>query len=250
VHAVEVLGLQRVSVIDIDLHHGNGSEVREEGREGGRGEEREGGREGGKEGRLPLPASHHHHRHEQYSTEIYEQILTLPPPSTLSLPLSLFSQEILMGSTPVDGVHSNNRFQYISIHADDEFPYSGAATGDRDFPHLVNLPLPRTFDSIDHHDRWAKVEEAIEAFRPELILISAGYDAHAMDPIRLHMAKDGGTGGLTARDFHALVSTIKAKADKHCMGRLVAVMEGGYGTTSCCGGGGRGGSGRAKGKGK
>ena len=146
-----------------------------------------------------------------------------------------------MGSTPVDGVHSN-RFQYISIHAEDVFPYTGAATGDRDFPHLVNLPLPRTCDSIDHQNMWAKVGKAIEKFRPELILISAGYDAHANDPIRRHMAGDRGTGGLTAQDFHALVSTIKAQADKHCMGRLVAVMEGGYGTASCCGKG-EGGSG-------
>lgn len=158
-----------------------------------------------------------------------------------------------MGSMPVDGAHSSNRFQYISIHAEGEdvFPYTGAATGHKDFAHLVNLPLPRTFDSIDYGVTWGKVTEAIEAFQPELILTSAGFDAHANDPIRRHMAGNSGTGGLSAHDYYRLVSAIKAKADKHCMGRLVAVMEGGYGTTSCCGGGQEGGGrGGAKGNGK
>lgn len=168
--------------------------------------------------------------------------LSLPlPPPTLSLPSGDSN-----GQHAVDGVRSSNRFQYISIHAEGEdvFPYTGAATGDNDFPHLVNLPLSKTFDSVEHLDKWisptSKVQEAIDAFRPELIIISAGFDAHRNDPIRRHMVGDGDTrGGLTAQDFHALVKMIKTKADKHCMGRLVAVMERGY----CCGGGHEGGGG-------
>ena len=61
---------------------------------------------------------------------------------------------------------------------------------------------------------------AIEAFEPELILASAGFDAHAADPLGELM--------LTEDDFAWTADLIVALADSHAGGRMVSVLEGGY----------------------
>ena len=61
---------------------------------------------------------------------------------------------------------------------------------------------------------------AADNFKPDFILISAGFDAHEMDPL--------GGMSLTTEDFSHLADTTKRLAEKHCGGRLVAMLEGGY----------------------
>ena len=67
---------------------------------------------------------------------------------------------------------------------------------------------------------YRTVAGLLRQFRPELILLSAGFDAHMDDPL-------GGTG-LTAPQFGRLTALVAAVADECCEGRLVAVTEGGY----------------------
>lgn len=66
----------------------------------------------------------------------------------------------------------------------------------------------------------AAVEEAADKIRPELILLSAGFDAHAADPI--------GSLGLETEDFTAMTRFIKQVAQTHSGGKLVSCLEGGY----------------------
>jgi acetoin utilization deacetylase AcuC-like enzyme len=81
-----------------------------------------------------------------------------------------------------------------------------------------------------------KIDEAVDAFVPELILLSAGFDAHINDPLGSKAFVGGGKyslapiGRLSSDDFFDVVSRVVNLANRHCMGRLVAVMEGGY----CC----------------
>ena len=70
-----------------------------------------------------------------------------------------------------------------------------------------------------------KVTPAVDAFNPELILISAGFDAHINDPLNM--------GGLTAEDFGTLTEVICKLAYKCCSGRVLSVLEGGYGVPCC-----------------
>jgi acetoin utilization deacetylase AcuC-like enzyme len=56
--------------------------------------------------------------------------------------------------------------------------------------------------------------------QPELVLISAGFDAHKLDPV-------GGLG-LESADFQALTREVVALADRYAGGRIVSVLEGGY----------------------
>jgi acetoin utilization deacetylase AcuC-like enzyme len=70
-----------------------------------------------------------------------------------------------------------------------------------------------------------KVTPAVEAFNPEIVIISAGFDAHKNDPLNM--------GGLTAEDFGTLTEVICKLAYKCCSGRVLSVMEGGYGVPCC-----------------
>ena len=70
-----------------------------------------------------------------------------------------------------------------------------------------------------------KVTPAVDEFNPEIIIISAGFDAHKNDPL--------GLGGLNAEDFGTLTEVICKLAYKCCSGRVISIMEGGYGVPCC-----------------
>jgi acetoin utilization deacetylase AcuC-like enzyme len=122
---------------------------------------------------------------------------------------------------------------FVSSHQSPFYPGTGAAAETGEGPgagFTVNLPMEvgSTDADFDLVYRDA-VLPAIAAFRPELILVSAGFDAHESDPLGgMRMTADG-YGVLTARLIRA--------ADEWCDGRIVFVTEGGYDTTAlaaCC----------------
>lgn len=88
-------------------------------------------------------------------------------------------------------------------------------------PNIVNTPLPAgtasaAFRRAVERD-WLP---ALERFAPELILVSAGFDAHAADPL--------GDLMLTEADFGWITRLIRSAAESHAKGRIVSVLEGGY----------------------
>ncbi len=85
----------------------------------------------------------------------------------------------------------------------------------------INLPLlPGTSDEAYRRVFEQSVVPAVDAFRPDLIMISAGFDAHADDPIGNLNLSDETYGWLTQR--------VVDLAEGHCRGRIVSVLEGGY----------------------
>jgi acetoin utilization deacetylase AcuC-like enzyme len=113
---------------------------------------------------------------------------------------------------------------YLSIHRHPFYP----GTGRRDetgagagLGHTVNVPLPYGTPRRDYHAAFrAGLEKLASRIRPELVLISAGFDAHAEDPV--------GDLGLEIDDFETLTKELVAVADTHADGRVVSVLEGGY----------------------
>jgi acetoin utilization deacetylase AcuC-like enzyme len=98
------------------------------------------------------------------------------------------------------------------------YPYSGT---ENVAPNMVNIPLPAGSGSdrfraavVDH---WLP---ALEAHRPEIIYVSAGFDAHREDPL----------AGLklTEADYAWVTREIMAVANRHGRGRIVSTLEGGY----------------------
>jgi acetoin utilization deacetylase AcuC-like enzyme len=72
-----------------------------------------------------------------------------------------------------------------------------------------------------YHGRFRKaLEESADRIRPELVLLSAGFDAHRDDPI--------GSLGLESDDFAVLTREVREVAKVHAGGRLVSCLEGGY----------------------
>src|SRR5437899_1268430 len=142
-HAVRAHGLQRVAIVDFDVHHGNGTE------------------------------------------DIFED-----------------DEHVLMTST----------FQHPF------YPYSGTESP---APNMVNIPLAAGAGSRQFRDA---VEEAwipaLKRFRPELILFSAGFDAHAEDEMAMLSFSDA--------DYAWVTEQVKDVAERHAGGRMVSVLEGGY----------------------
>ena len=84
----------------------------------------------------------------------------------------------------------------------------------------LNFPLPPGSDGAVYGDVWDRLSDEVEHFAPEMILVSAGFDAHARDPLA-HME-------LQAVDFAHLARQTRRWAEHLCEGRLVCVLEGGY----------------------
>src|SRR4029434_7529797 len=85
----------------------------------------------------------------------------------------------------------------------------------------VNLPLPAGATDADYDVAYARLAlPVLQQFRPELVLVSAGYDAHMDDPL----AGRGLTSAYFGRRMRAMADVAEATAQ----GRIVAVTEGGY----------------------
>jgi acetoin utilization deacetylase AcuC-like enzyme len=142
-HAVRAHGLERVAIVDFDVHHGNGTE------------------------------------------DIFEN-----------------DEHVLMASI----------FQHPF------YPYSGT---DNPAPNMFNVPLAAGSGSKELkaavREEWLP---ALEEFKPELVVFSAGFDAHAEDEMAMLRFHDA--------DYAWVTEQVKAVADRYAKGRMVSMLEGGY----------------------
>jgi acetoin utilization deacetylase AcuC-like enzyme len=112
---------------------------------------------------------------------------------------------------------------FVSSHQYPFYPGTGAA-GDigrgKGLGFTANFPMEAGATDADFERIYAVAAGLLRQFRPELILVSAGFDAHADDPL----------GGMrvTTPQFGRLTALVTAAADECCQGRLVMVSEGGY----------------------
>ncbi|MBN8511347.1 MAG: histone deacetylase family protein, partial [Burkholderiales bacterium] len=142
-HALDVHGLQRVAIVDFDVHHGNGTE---------------------------------------------------------------------------DIVAGDERILMCSFFQDQLYPFCGGVPKGTN---MVNLPIPA-------YTRGGAIRELIEMmwmprleeFAPQLIFVSAGFDAHRED--------DLGQLGLVEADYEWITERLKRVAERHAQGRIVSCLEGGY----------------------
>ncbi len=91
---------------------------------------------------------------------------------------------------------------------------------------MLNIPLgERVTASAMGAALVTQVSPKVEAFSPDLIILSAGFDAHVNDPL--------GMGGLSAGDFRSVTEVACQMASRVCSGRIMSVLEGGYGVPCC-----------------
>jgi acetoin utilization deacetylase AcuC-like enzyme len=118
----------------------------------------------------------------------------------------------------------DGRVGFLSIHRWPFYP----GTGDRDetgagpgLGMIANVPVQFGTPLAEYHERFERALEGLAArTKPQLVLISAGFDAHRDDPI--------GSLELEVEDFARLTQTVRAVASQYAEGRIVSVLEGGY----------------------
>ena len=142
-HALDVLGLERVAIIDFDVHHGNGTE---------------------------------------------------------------------------DIIAGDSRVLMASFFQHPLYPYSGAVPKGTN---MVNVPVaPYTRGPALRETLLEMWMPRLDEFKPQMVFISAGFDAHRED--------DLGQLGLVEADYEWLTRQLKGLADRHAGGRIVSCLEGGY----------------------
>jgi len=135
--------------------------------------------------------------------------------------VAVFDWDVHHGNGTQDIFQSDPDLFYASIHEAGNFPNTGKPQDRGVADNILNCPLPP--GSGGDAFRAAvetSVEPAMRAFKPDLVMISAGFDAHAHDPLA-HMR-------LTVADFVWATQRMMAVADDLSGGRLVSVLEGGY----------------------
>lgn len=132
--------------------------------------------------------------------------------------IAIVDFDVHHGNGTEDIFKNDDRVLFCSSFQSQLFPFSGEST---DSPHIVNLALPAGCKSLPWREavyyNWLP---ALEAHQPELILISAGFDAHAEEEMAQFF--------LVEDDYFWISEKIKAIADTYAAGRIVSVLEGGY----------------------
>jgi acetoin utilization deacetylase AcuC-like enzyme len=116
----------------------------------------------------------------------------------------------------------DERLAYLSTHQWGIYPGTGRMD---DAPHakgrIVNVPLPAyAGDACFAQISEQVITPFVRSFRPDMILVSAGFDSHWDDPITAL--------GLSSAGFYALSKRLMELASEHCKGKIVFVLEGGY----------------------
>jgi acetoin utilization deacetylase AcuC-like enzyme len=128
------------------------------------------------------------------------------------------------GNGTQDVFWSDPSVLFFSTHQYPYYPGTGAAdeVGDETgHGTTINVPFPAFVGDAGYLEAFRRVlVPAARRFKPQLILLSAGYDAHWLDPLASMQ--------LSVTGYAALVEELLALADELCHGRLVAVLEGGY----------------------
>jgi len=119
--------------------------------------------------------------------------------------------------------HPDAPILYASTHGYPLFPMTGDPNDNSDT--LLNVRLPQDFDSDDFRFAYSdEVFPALKSFKPELLILSAGFDAHVNDPLA--------TARLKTEDYKWLTKKLCGIADTYAAGRILSVLEGGYNTAA------------------
>jgi acetoin utilization deacetylase AcuC-like enzyme len=110
---------------------------------------------------------------------------------------------------------------YASTHQSPLYPGTGSEDETGVAGNILNAPLPPMSGGVEFRRAMERIVlPAVDAFAPDLLLISAGFDAHARDPLANLELNEG--------DFAWATLELMRLADRHCGGRVVSTLEGGY----------------------
>ena len=124
------------------------------------------------------------------------------------------------GNGTQDLLWDETRIRFVSSHQMPLYPGTGAPGERGAHGQITNLPLRAGSGGAAMRAAWGPVLEDLARWQPELVLVSAGFDAHGADPLA--------SLEWEAEDFAWLTAAIVDLAERTCGGRVVSALEGGY----------------------
>ena len=138
--------------------------------------------------------------------------------------IAIIDWDVHHGNGTQVAFYRTDRVFFVSLHQWPLYPGTGRAEEIGEGPgrgYTLNIPLAPGSDDQVYLAAFAnEIEPRLAVYRPELVMVSAGYDAHYADPLAA-MA-------VTEQGFAAMASRVRAIAESWCHGRLVLALEGGY----------------------
>ena len=132
--------------------------------------------------------------------------------------VAIFDIDVHHGDGTEDIFKDNPNVMLCSTFQHPFYPHSGANSRSQN---MINVPMPAKSNGEDFKKVFNTIfKPAVEAFKPDIIFISAGFDAHVNDPLA--------DCALTMNDYSWISDFIKNLAKIHCQHRLISSLEGGY----------------------
>ena len=134
--------------------------------------------------------------------------------------IAIIDFDVHHGNGTQDIFYDNEKVIYISTHQFPFYPGSGTEKEKGKNNNIFNIPLPAGTTSEEYLNAYEFVLKRLKEYKPEFILLSAGFDAHKNDPLAQFQ--------LESQDFYTLTKRTLELAKFLCNGKVVSVLEGGY----------------------
>ena len=134
--------------------------------------------------------------------------------------IAIVDWDVHASNGPADIFYDNKNVLLISTHQYPYYPGTGSEQEKGKFNNILNIPLPAGTSSEEYLNAFERVLKKLEEFKPEFILISAGFDAHKNDPLAQF--------NLNTEDYYTITLRLLNASKKFCSGKVVSILEGGY----------------------
>ena len=134
--------------------------------------------------------------------------------------IAIIDFDVHHGNGTQDIFYDNEKVLYISTHQFPFYPGSGIENQKGKYNNILNIPLPAGTTSEEYLNAYEFVLKRLKEFKPDFILLSAGFDAHKDDPLAQFQ--------LESKDFYTLTKRTLELSKLFCDGKVISILEGGY----------------------
>ena len=134
--------------------------------------------------------------------------------------IAIVDIDVHHGNGTQDIFYDNENVLFISTHQYPFYPGTGSEKEKGKFNNIYNIPLPAGTNSEEYLNAFEFALKRLKEFKPEFVLISAGFDTDARDPLASFK--------LETEDYYHITKRILEVSKKFCNGKVVSILEGGY----------------------